>query len=676
MKSELQGNGGLPGELDGERSKVGAASSTGVVRRGLSWLTRFAIAVGVLAGSFGFYLLIRRALLDPTAEFGLSHIVRGLLGSALVAALVVWHLSARREPPFSPTSDLRSLTARQERVRRHAQWFVQMRWVAVAVSLALILDGVLVVRIVPFASLPPLLGWWIVLVMANIWFGQRVQRVRDLEREILLQAALDLIVLTGWLNASGGIENPFYQIYVLHVIIAGILLPKRKALVVTAIACSLSLFLALAEYLRIVPHVTIAIFPHAHAEAEHAHAADGMVHASLDPVFVLGRVVPFLGMLTLVAYLTTMIADRLRRSEDELEKAARLEALERRRLEGVIHAAGIGVVLIDPDLTVRWYSGRAAEWLDLTPSSIGEKCDDGKESDWASLVAETVAGGQAMETERMLRLPRGEVRHFRHATWPVVDADGRVQQVIKLVEDISARKALETEAIHVGKLSVLGKMAAAVAHEINNPLASLSSRLSLMERNQNPQFLRESLAILRGQIGRIGRIVHTVSQFGRVPKNGRSTWDVNAAVEEALNVVKLDPRAAKTHFDWQPPMPSFRVTAVRDQMVQVYLNLLINAVEATPDGGRVAVHCFMRDGQVGVEVKDSGEGIDETVEGKLFEPFSTTKPKGSGIGLAISQSLVRAHGGSIEVSSERGRGSCFTVLLPAAAVPPAGSRTP
>jgi signal transduction histidine kinase len=542
-----------------------------------------------------------------------------------------------------------------------------MRWVASAASLTLILVAVLLARILPFDALLPLLAWWGILVTANVWFAARLHWVRDLEREIVLQAGLDLVVLTGWLNASGGIENPFYHLYVLHVIIAGILLPKRKALLVTLVACALFSFLALAEYLRIVPHVTIALFPHSQELAEHTQVAGATLHASHDPVFVLGGMIPFLAMLALVAYLTTMIADRLRRSEDELEEAARSEGLERGRLEAVIHSAGIGVVLIDPDLTLRWYGGRAAEWLGLNREFIGKRCDARTdEHGCASLVADTAQTGRAMETEKVVKLPRGEVRHFRHATWPVVDAEGRVQQVVKLVEDITTRKLLEAEAVHAGKLSALGKMSAAVAHEINNPLASISSRLSLMERNEDPSFQRESVGLLRSQIGRIGRIVHTVSQFGRPPMKRRSTWDVNAAVEEVLNMVRLDPRAAKTRLEWEPNSSPLFVTAIRDQLLQCYLNLLLNAVEAVPDGGHVTVRTLAREKEVGVEVEDRGPGIDPAIEDRLFEPFTTTKPSGTGIGLAISQSMVRAHGGRIEVRSERGKGSCFTVILPAA----------
>lgn len=633
-------------------------------RRIICFVLAIALALWLGAAAYVYFDLV---VLQSVLGAHLTRLVEGLIAALAMAILVIWYLGARREPAFPPPLDARALPGRGERVRRHALWFVELRWVAVAVSLGLILIAVFVSEILPRRALIGLLGWWLVLIGANVWFTRRLRWVQDLENEIVLQAALDLVVLTGWLNASGGIENPFYQVYILHVIIAGILLPKRKALFVTMLACGLISFLAAAEYLRLASHVTISVFPHSHDAGGHAHTEGGMVHAALDPVFVLGRMIPFLATLNLVAYLTTIIADRLRRSEDELEQAARTEALERRRLEGVIHSAGMGVVLIDPDLKLRWYSGRAAEWLDLEPCSIGKTCDSSEEGAGSgSLVAETARSGRPMEMERAVKLPHGEVRHFRHVTWPVVDEGGEVKQVVKLVQDMTAQKALEAEAVHAGKLSALGKMAAAVAHEINNPLASLSSRLTRMERSDDPKFLRESVDVLRGQISRIGRIVHTVSQFSRAPNQARTTWDVNRAVDEALNVVRLDPRAAEIRFQWKPADSALFVNAVRDQILQAYLNLLINAVEATPRGRDVLVRAFASDGQVGVEVQDSGEGIDQSIGEHLFEPFTTTKPMGIGIGLAISQSLVHEHGGYIDVQSAPGKGSRFAVFLPAA----------
>ena len=174
------------------------------------------------------YLFFDPALLDSAPDLHLSQLVQGLLASLAVAILVVWYHGARRDPTFPRTSDALSLPLRGDRVRRHAQWFVQMRWVAVAVSLVLIFIAVFLSEILPYAALPTLLAWWVALIGTNVWFARRLRWAQDLEKEIVLQASVDLLVLTGWLNASGGIENRFYHVYILQVIIAGILLGPRR----------------------------------------------------------------------------------------------------------------------------------------------------------------------------------------------------------------------------------------------------------------------------------------------------------------------------------------------------------------------------------------------------------------------------------------------------------------
>lgn len=129
-------------------------------------------------------------------------------------------------------------------------------------------------------------------------------------------------------------------------------------------------------------------------------------------------------------------------------------------------------------------------------------------------------------------------------------------------------------------------------------------------------------------------------------------------------MVRLDRRAKGVTFETELAEPSIRVRGVRDQIVQVILNLLLNAVQAMPEGGRVRLEAARRDGSVALSVADTGVGMDETVRRRLFDPFFTTREKGTGLGLSISYSLVHAHGGHIEVESAPGRGSRFTVVLP------------
>jgi signal transduction histidine kinase len=241
-----------------------------------------------------------------------------------------------------------------------------------------------------------------------------------------------------------------------------------------------------------------------------------------------------------------------------------------------------------------------------------------------------------------------------------------VVQVVELVEDITARKALETQALHAGKLSVLGRMAAGVAHEIGNPLSSLTARLELMERRDDPSFARESLTVLRGQIARISRIVHGISHFARPRHQEWERWEINGVVGEALELLRVDRRARRIEFRERLAVPSPRVRGVRDQIVQVCLNLLLNAVEASPDGAVVEIETVQRDGDVVLAVEDQGNGVTPEVRAHLFEPFFTTKPEGTGLGLSISYAMVHAHNGRIEVSSDPGKGARFAVHLPAA----------
>ncbi|HEY0591491.1 MAG TPA: ATP-binding protein [Thermoanaerobaculia bacterium] len=590
-------------------------------------------------------------------------VLASLVAVAIVAALLIRQTRAAPEPSVANPIDLLD---RDERQRHHLRWFVQMRWMAAAVSLALIAIAVPVTHILPRESLPLLLGWWAVLVIANAVFGRLSQGGRAPDLQVLAQVVVDLIVLTGLLNASGGIENPLYITYLFHVIIAGIILPKPKVVAVTVAAAVFFSFLAIGEYEQILPHYTIELFRHEHV-IDAPPVGDELQHASFNLVFVMGRLTPFVGVLFLTAYFTTLVIDRLRQSETELQRAAARALLEGRRLQSVIDAAGLGLVVVDANLGVRWVNQRAASWL--APLALEAGGVLGHTEDHrgclACVTASVVASGTPTESERRGTTAEGAERHFRRASSPVRDEGGRVAQVVHLLEDITARKTLEAEALHAGKLSVLGQMAAGIAHEIGNPLSSLEARLQRMRRDPSPSFLEESLGVLQSQLDRIGRIVRGVSHFARSRADAWTAWDLNKVVGDAVTLVRLDRRAARVAFRESLATSLPPVRGVRDQIEQVVVNLLLNAVEAMPAGGTIQIATAAQDHHVAVSIRDSGPGMDPAIQAKLFQPFFTTKPSGTGLGLSICYSLVHAHGGSIEVSSSPGRGSCFTVNLPA-----------
>lgn len=622
------------------------------------------LTAAVLAAFFGLYQLVETYVLAarlPMRVLHLLHIIRGITASVLVAGFVAYYMVRHAKAGFGGAPSAGSIPDRRERQLEHVRWFVQMRWVSAGFTLALIVIAVPLTSILSVKHLPQLLAWWTVLVVANVFFARAIGSGVPADTQIVTQVGVDLVILTGLLNASGGVENPLSIAYLFHVIIAGILLPTRKAVGVAVAASAFFSLLAIGELLHFLPHSTILLFPHA-PEAGHLPA-----HAAHDPVFVAGRVVSFVGVMLLTSYFTTLVTRKLHQREAELEQAARKAVLDHSRLEGVIDAAGLGMVVLGRDLVVEWFNPRLAAWMGWSDEMIGTTLahtHDQTSACLACLVADTLRDGRKTESEAVLPMPGNSSRYFRHVVSPVRDRGGQPVQAVDVVEDITNRKALETEALHAGRLAVLGQLAAGVAHEIGNPLSSIHARLQLMKRRDDPAFARESLSTLQAQIDRIGRIVRGVSNLARKPSDAWASVDLSAVIEEAISLVKFDKRAANIRFTADLRRGGSRVHAIREQLLQVFINLLLNAVESMPDGGSVEIAAAERDGRVTVSVADTGTGFDEAVRARLFEPFFTTKRQGTGLGLSISHSLLHAHGGSIDAASEMGRGSCFTVTLP------------
>ena len=219
------------------------------------------------------------------------------------------------------------------------------------------------------------------------------------------------------------------------------------------------------------------------------------------------------------------------------------------------------------------------------------------------------------------------------------------------------------------KMAASGRMAAGVAHEIANPLASIDGLLQLMERR--PDRPRpEAVATLREQVTRISQIVRRMTEFAH-PGDGQ--WQVmplNDLAAKSLEVIRFDPRLKRVSVDRQfaELMPPVKVLA--DAVQQVIINLTINALDAMEHVAepRLTVRTGLAGGHCFVEVEDNGHGISPEHRRRIFEPFFTTKPvgKGTGLGLSISYSLMRKLGGEIRVESKEGQGTRFTVRLPAA----------
>lgn len=537
-------------------------------------------------------------------------------------------------------------------------WFIRMRWIATGVAGALVVLIIKVLHLLDQAAFWPLLGLVVVLAATNLfyevahrrrWLGQRLPE---------LQIISDLVVLTAMVHFSGGLENALSFAYTFHIIIAGILLKRWQCYLTVGLALTLLSCVALGEMVGWLHHYTLLIFPHEGA----GHYGHPVAHASHKPLFVFSLLGLQAVLMSMTAYFTVTIVAQLR--EEQREKRT-----VRQRLERVVEATGAGFMVVRPDLRVAWMNARLGAWLDPENASPSEEVT----RDWIGgaegPAAQTLVDGRVRKLEREWAVGKSGHRVFQVSVAPIMDSAGQVSQVVELTQDITEGKMLEAEMVHRGKMALLGSIAAGVAHEVGNPLASMSARLSLLEEDQSPQFLGESLTVLNRQIGRIDRIVQGISQFARPTRGVRDACDVNGLVTETFNIIRFHrlARAIEWKTELDPALPD--VTAVRDQLVQIFLNLGLNALDAMPDGGALTVRTRREEGVIAIDFLDTGPGIAPDVIDRIFDPFFSTKEDGVGIGLSIAFNIAKAHGGELVATHRAAGGACLTLTLPLRSTP-------
>jgi two-component system, NtrC family, sensor kinase len=239
----------------------------------------------------------------------------------------------------------------------------------------------------------------------------------------------------------------------------------------------------------------------------------------------------------------------------------------------------------------------------------------------------------------------------------------------KMAVDIERLRDLNEQLIRTEKLAAAGTLAAGVAHEVNNPLASISSLIQILQvRHAADTETSEMLRLISAQIARITQVLRDMMDFARTRQPEREPLDLNRVVEASLRLASFDKGfqrlRLKTTID--PDIPV--INADQNQLQQVFLNLLLNARDAMPEGGEIEVmtrYDALAD-EIIVEVRDTGTGIAPEHHKHVFDPFFTTKPAGTGtgLGLAVCYGIITAHEGRIEITPNDGQGTCVRITLP------------
>jgi signal transduction histidine kinase len=225
----------------------------------------------------------------------------------------------------------------------------------------------------------------------------------------------------------------------------------------------------------------------------------------------------------------------------------------------------------------------------------------------------------------------------------------------------------QAQVLHQEKMAGFGLLAAGIAHEVGNPLTSISNLVQMLERRELDDYSGEKLGQVNGQLQRIQSILRELVTFSRPASDERGQVALKDVVDEALGIAKFYKGGKNREITASLPATLPAITGVRDQLVQVVFNLVLNSIDATDKGGRIAVRGLRDNQSVVLEVEDNGVGIPQELKDRIFQPYFTTKRQGTGLGLFVTLKIVVDHGGRMMVDSEPGKGTTFRVVLPIAA---------
>ena len=492
----------------------------------------------------------------------------------------------------------------------------------------------------------------------------------------MIQVEVDLLILTAVLHFSGGILNPCIFFYIFHVIIAAIILPHSLSFIVGLTAIFL---FGLLEINELYGGALFGYYP------LQLSASGGPWR---NPLYSLGVFAAFSFTVILAQYLTRMIITRM--TAKELEAARNSDVLK-----AVIKAMSEGLIFVENDGNIAICNPAANLWK---RDGAFNKQDHSFE-DFPNPMADMIGGVVSSEdntttAERAISFETAgpETRYVEAKGCPVVGIDGtRLGHVIvgqdltehnKLEKDLRERTEEVTainellrksrlEMAQREKMVAIGQMATGIAHEIGNPLASISSVAQYLVRKLKNKDQKEQLLVIQYHVSRISNILRRMLSLSR-PATGEYKWtDVNSLIENTISLINFDKRASSVTIDNTAAIDLPRLWLNPQHFEQVFLNIFINALDAMnakpyEEEHLLSITRALKDDVIEIRISDTGIGMSPEVCQRAFDSFFTTKEigKGTGLGLFISRNLVREVDGTVELESEPGKGTIVIIRIP------------
>jgi two-component system sensor histidine kinase PilS (NtrC family) len=504
--------------------------------------------------------------------------------------------------------------------------------------------------------------------LVTIFYSLLLKKIKDLRQFTFIQIVIDHLFITGLIYFTGGKESFFTITYIFSIIGSSIIFYKRGAFVSASLATFLYGLLLLLQLHQCI---------------------NPLGHPSLyEASQIFYSLILYMATFYIVAFLSSTISEELKKKKKELIQKQvdydQLEAFNR----NIIQSLDSGLLTIDLQGKINFFNRTAEKILTLDGQGSGEisvydlfpKINRVVE-DVRNKGHESSPDYQRYETLFMNH--DGHKVHLGFSISPLTDPDGSLIGHTLIFQDITRFKEMEEQMKRIDKMAAIGLLAAGMAHEIRNPLASLSGSIQMLKSelvlDDSQQHLMD---ITLRESERLNALITDFLLFAQPPQTNKMPWEISKLIGETVELFIHSPSFHEGIHIIQPSPPeTLKVMIDPHQMKQVLWNLLLNAAQAMSDGGEISFRLekgkddvweknpprsTLGKGKewVKISVADSGNGIPPQEKEKIFEPFFTTKEGGTGLGLSIVHKIIENHNGRIKVESEVGRGSTFTIFLP------------
>jgi two-component system sensor histidine kinase PilS (NtrC family) len=470
-----------------------------------------------------------------------------------------------------------------------------------------------------------------------------------------VQVAGDLFIVTGIVYVTGGLESTFSFLYFISIIAASIILFRRGGLVAASAASVLYGSLIQGLYLGVLP-----LYP-----------AIGGRTLPVMPAQVVGYTI-FLNVFGFytVAFLTSYLSESLRQTGRKLEEASDYLADLQVLNQTIIDSITSGLMTADFEGRINFFNEAASSILAVAPEkAIGQEVRAllGERDDFLDRLKERLAGKRYIRMEGAYLNARGHEIYLGMSVSYLLFEGEKKSGFLFIFQDLTEIKRLEREVRLKENLATMGEMAAGMAHEIRNPLASISGSVQVLAEAE--ELTREQKRLMDIIVRESERLSGTLTEFlayARPPRFEPDQIDLRKVVEETATLLGHSPEVMPEH-EIKLALPESPVMLFADpnQMKQITWNLARNALQAMPDGGRLEMALSRNgSGEVVMTFRDEGVGMSGGEMNRVFEPFSGSFKMGSGLGLAIVYRIVKDYNGMIQVDSAAAKGTVISVHFP------------